>query len=271
MFHPFAFSPSKCAPIGSAEQSTNTFLVAWPAHNLMIPLPASPTHILFWFAQTITFSPFYLYWSINASITLTSSSLQANPQKELTNIQCEWETVWEVFPELSENRIGNLQQSLHLALPPSAILTFPSLLTKPSPPFPTRPTPTPILTPQTTSTTPTPPHQPQLLSHQHHHTNYKFYHHSHTHHIPQTTTPKKCKKNLLAPHPPPPPQRPQSPCPSTCLLLPSCPRNNFPEGQNNPPRSPSQRNTHPHSVHYFNWFQAKMTQKISLPIHTPQD
>ena len=38
-----------CAPIwqqASAEPSTNTFFVAWPAHNKLIALPASPTLIL---------------------------------------------------------------------------------------------------------------------------------------------------------------------------------------------------------------------------------
>ena len=54
--------PSTCAPIGSAEPPTNTFLVAWPAHNLLIALPALPTHTLFWFAQAITFLPVYLYF-----------------------------------------------------------------------------------------------------------------------------------------------------------------------------------------------------------------
>ena len=63
MLHLFAFSPSQCAPIGSAEPSTNTFLVTWAAHNLLIALPALPTtHILLWFAQTITFSPVYLFY-----------------------------------------------------------------------------------------------------------------------------------------------------------------------------------------------------------------
>ena len=59
---------------------------------------------------------------------------------------------------------GNLQQSLHQAPPPSATIKFPPLLTTPSSLFLTLPTPTPILTPQTTSTTPTPLHQPQPLS-----------------------------------------------------------------------------------------------------------
>ena len=62
MLHLFAFSPSQCAPIGLAEPSTNTFLVTWALHNLLIALPALPTHILFWFAQTITFSPVYLLY-----------------------------------------------------------------------------------------------------------------------------------------------------------------------------------------------------------------
>ena len=53
------------APIwqqGSGEPSTNTFLVTWLAHNKLFPLPASPTQILFWFVQTITVWPVYLYF-----------------------------------------------------------------------------------------------------------------------------------------------------------------------------------------------------------------
>ena len=41
MFHSFAIFLSQCVPLGSVELSTNTFLIAWPAHNLLIALPAS--------------------------------------------------------------------------------------------------------------------------------------------------------------------------------------------------------------------------------------
>ena len=62
MFHfrvsSFAFSPSTCAPIGSAEPPTNTFLVAWPAHNLLIALPALPTHTLFGLHRLLHFCQF---------------------------------------------------------------------------------------------------------------------------------------------------------------------------------------------------------------------
>ena len=54
------FSSSQIAPKGSTGQSTNTFLVTWPAHDLLIATPASPTQILFWFVQTIAFSPVFL-------------------------------------------------------------------------------------------------------------------------------------------------------------------------------------------------------------------
>ena len=51
--------------LGSAEPSTNTFLVALSAHNLLVALPASPTHILFWFAHIFTISPVYLlFWAV---------------------------------------------------------------------------------------------------------------------------------------------------------------------------------------------------------------
>ena len=58
MFHPFTFSHPK----GSAEQSTNTFLVARLAHNFLIVLPALSTQILFWFSQTIALLPIYSFY-----------------------------------------------------------------------------------------------------------------------------------------------------------------------------------------------------------------
>ena len=55
--------PYQCASwLGSAEPSTNKYLVVWPAHNLLIAWPAPLTHIFFWFAQTITILPVYLYF-----------------------------------------------------------------------------------------------------------------------------------------------------------------------------------------------------------------
>ena len=129
---------------------------------------------------------------------------------------------------------GNLQQFLHLGPPPSATITFPPLLTTPSPLFLTPPTPTHILIKQTTSTTQTPLHQPHSLS--------PLLHPSY----PTNNHAVKRQKTLLAPLPQSSPPRP-----STHLHLPSCPRNHVPKGQNNLPRSPSQRETHPHSVRSF--------------------
>ena len=63
MFHSFPISPTQCATKGSAEQSTYTFLVAQPAHNLLIALPASPPTILFQFEQTIVFQPIHLFYT----------------------------------------------------------------------------------------------------------------------------------------------------------------------------------------------------------------
>ena len=40
---------------------------------------------------------------ISASIALSTSSLQANVQKDIADIEREWKTIWEVFPELSKN------------------------------------------------------------------------------------------------------------------------------------------------------------------------
>ena len=43
----------------SDSDQINTFLVARPAHNILIALPASPSLTLFWFAQTIPISLVY--------------------------------------------------------------------------------------------------------------------------------------------------------------------------------------------------------------------
>ena len=47
-------------------------------------------------------------WSVSASIIVTISSFQADLETGITNINLEWKTVWEVFPEVSENPIGNI-------------------------------------------------------------------------------------------------------------------------------------------------------------------
>ena len=147
---------------------------------------------------------------------------------------------------------GNLQQSLNLAPPPSATLTFPPLLTTPSPLFPTPPTPTPILTPQTTAAPTT--------------TSISI----HVHHIPQTTMPEKDKK----------------PCLHHIHSL----HHNFndhvyqhlrtyhlaqetlfqKDKTIRPDHHPKEKPTHTQSSH-FHRFQAKATQKISPLIETPQN
>ena len=72
--------PSVPSYPGSAEPSTDTFLVPWSPHNLLIALPVSPTHILFWFAQTITISPFYLYfWFQHVCICFIPMFLSFHP------------------------------------------------------------------------------------------------------------------------------------------------------------------------------------------------
>ena len=91
--------------------------------------------------------------------------------------------------------LENLQQSLHLAPPPSvlpqATLASPPPLSTLPPQFPTLPTPTPIVMLQNTSTTPTPlhqsrpPHHSQPLS--------PLLHLSY----PQTATPEKDKKQRI--------------------------------------------------------------------------
>ena len=58
----FVVSSSRCAPKSSAEWFTDRFLVAWPAPNLLITLPASPPTTLFWFEQTLYFRQSTLYY-----------------------------------------------------------------------------------------------------------------------------------------------------------------------------------------------------------------
>ena len=51
---------------GSAERSTNTLLVAWPAHNLLIAWPASPQRRFYSvFSHTIAFSPVFQCLSLH--------------------------------------------------------------------------------------------------------------------------------------------------------------------------------------------------------------
>ena len=57
-------------------------------------------------------------WSASASISLTNSSFQTNLQKDIANIKHEWESVWEVFPELSKNPIREPER-----IPPSSSST----------------------------------------------------------------------------------------------------------------------------------------------------
>ena len=105
-------------------------------------------------------SPTVAFEACYASITLTTSSFQSNLQIDSVNRRR--------YGRSSQSSLkipsSNLEQSLHLASPPSATLTFPPLLTALSLLFLTPPTPTPILTLQTTFTTPTLLHQPQTLS-----------------------------------------------------------------------------------------------------------
>ena len=62
MYDSFAISPSHCAPKSLADRSTYVFLVARPACNVQITLPASPPTILFWFEQAIAFLPIHLFY-----------------------------------------------------------------------------------------------------------------------------------------------------------------------------------------------------------------
>ena len=63
MFHSFAFPTSQYASTGSAESSTNTLLVAYPVHNLLIAWPAS-THRRFHsvFHTLLHFCQFFNVW-----------------------------------------------------------------------------------------------------------------------------------------------------------------------------------------------------------------
>ena len=168
-------------------------------------------------------------------MTLTSSSLQANLHKDIADIEREWETIWEIFPDLSENPIG---EPATTPRPSSSSISHTNNSSRPHhtfPLFPTPSTPTPTLTPHTIYTTPTPPHHPQPPSPL-----------SHSPYLANNHVEKR-KKTLLAPYPQPPPQRPQAPRPSTRPYLLSCPKNYVPKAQKNPLRSQPQRETHPHS------------------------
>ena len=123
---------------------------------------------------------------------------------------------------------GYLQQSLHPATP-----TPPPPLATPFPLLPEPPTPTPIPTTLITSTIPTLPPQPQRLSPL-----------SHLSSSPNNHISKRL--NLLTPYPQSLPQPLQTLPPLPHPPPRSSPRNHVPKRQNNPPKSLSQRNTHPH-------------------------
>ena len=53
-------------------------------------------------------------WSVSVPITLTTSFSHANLQKVIADIEHEWETVWDVFPNLSKNPIAK-----RATIPPS--------------------------------------------------------------------------------------------------------------------------------------------------------
>ena len=154
--------------------------------------------------------------------------------------------------------LGNLQQSIHLALPP-ATLTFPRLHTTPSTLLPGPPTPTLIIKPQTTPTTPTPPYQtkPLLpLSHP------SYSQNNHT---------WKRQKTLLTPHPQSLPPQPQPPPPHHVRSYHLPQEITFQKDKTTRPDNYSQETlTHTQSIH-CNQNQAKMSQKISSSIRTPQD
>ena len=65
MFHSFAIPPSQCAPIGSAERSTNTLLVAWPAQFTDCMTCLTSQTFLFCFSCTIAFPPVLLCLSLH--------------------------------------------------------------------------------------------------------------------------------------------------------------------------------------------------------------
>ena len=252
LFHIF---PSQCAPIGSLERPWTTTQKGW-SHYLdvqratLVPICLSAyihvcsalpykihlTQFRFNWSEKTPYSPTVAFEACYASITLTTSSFQSNLQIGSVNRRR--------YGRSSQSSLkipsSNLEQSLHLASLPSATLTFPPLLTALSLLFLTPPTPTPILTLQTTFTTPTLLHQPQPLSPL-----------SHPLYPPNNYAWKRQKKTLLPQHPQPPPQQLQPPHLSTHPHLLPFPRNHVPKGQNYPTRSSSQRDTHLHSVHLF--------------------
>ena len=149
------------------------------------------------------------------------------------------ETVWEVFPEPSENPIG---EPATIPQPSSSTISHTNISST------THHT---LSFVSYTTNSYTHSHTTDHLHHtkQHHRPNHNLYLHSRPSYTPNNHA-RKRQKTLLAPHPQPPPQL-QRPRLSTPPHLPSCPRNPVPKGQNNPPRSPSQRETHPHSVQSF--------------------
>ena len=176
--------------------------------------------------------------SISAFITLTNPSLSSMNERR--------------YGRSSQGSLkipsGNLQQSLHLAPRPSATLTFPSVLTAPSPLFPAPPTPTPILTLKTTSTTPTSTLSP--LSHP----SYPPNHHA-----------RKRQKHLLAPHPQPHHNELNHHVHEHARTCHLDQENTLQKDKTiHPDHHLKEKPTHPQSVH-FHQFQAKVTLKNPLP------
>ena len=196
---------------------------------------------------------------ISASIALSTSSLQANLQKDIADIEREWKTIWEVFPELSKNPI---REPATIAPSISSTISHTNIF----------------------STT--------------HHTlcsiSYTTNSHSHSHttdHLHHTNTTAPTTSSITTLTPIISPKQPfwkktKNPACTTSTasttttsntmsintsaptILPKKPRS---KRRNNPPRSPSQGETHPHSVRSFPPISAESNTKISPPIHTPQN
>ena len=79
-------------------------------------------------------SPHVSQWGeVCKAITTLTIVFYQTYQKDITNIEREWEIVWEFFPEQSSLKTsGNLQQFLHLTAPP--LTTAYPLLPVPLPP-----------------------------------------------------------------------------------------------------------------------------------------
>ena len=96
---------------GSAEPSTtNTFLVCWPAHNKLIAFPTSPTHILFWFAHTVTISPVYLYFLVLTCLCMFRSQCftSFHPSALMSSTEQPWTTTQKGQPHYLDVQIATL-------------------------------------------------------------------------------------------------------------------------------------------------------------------